>query len=167
MLLWDIVFRQTNGAPTQSGHLSHYLSFHYKMPSFTKEQWLTIITFVVVNFCNAMCASMQVNISIKLDKRSGIRVFVDSDKDQYPVSLRVSAYDLDMTMKSRSLWLCVLVQLYSEILTSCFNSGALLPQRGRLQGPGGLALRIGLRGFRDQCLHCQPYHWGQPEQDWS
>ena len=73
------------------------------MPSFTKEQWLTIITFVVVNFCNAMCASMQVNISIELEKRSGIRVFVDSDKDQYPVSLRVSAYDLDMAMKSRSL----------------------------------------------------------------
>jgi len=29
------------------------------MASFTKEQWLTVITFVVVNFCNAMCASMQ------------------------------------------------------------------------------------------------------------
>jgi len=29
------------------------------MSAFTKEQWLTIITFVVVNFCNAMCASMQ------------------------------------------------------------------------------------------------------------
>lgn len=30
------------------------------MAAFTKEQWLTIITFVVVNFCNAMCVSMQV-----------------------------------------------------------------------------------------------------------
>ena len=30
------------------------------MATFTKEQWLTIITFVVVNFCNAMCVSMQV-----------------------------------------------------------------------------------------------------------
>jgi len=29
------------------------------MATFTKEQWLTIITFVVVNFCNAMCVSMQ------------------------------------------------------------------------------------------------------------
>jgi len=29
------------------------------MASFTKDQWLTIITFVVVNFCNAMCVSMQ------------------------------------------------------------------------------------------------------------
>jgi len=29
------------------------------MASFTKEQWLTIMTFVVVNFCNAMCVSMQ------------------------------------------------------------------------------------------------------------
>jgi len=29
------------------------------MAAFTKEQWLTIITFVVVNFCNAMCVSMQ------------------------------------------------------------------------------------------------------------
>jgi len=29
------------------------------MASFTRQQWLTIITFVVVNFCNAMCASMQ------------------------------------------------------------------------------------------------------------
>ena len=37
-------------------------SLDSKMTSFTKEQWLTIITFVVVNFCNAMCASMQVNI---------------------------------------------------------------------------------------------------------
>ena len=37
-------------------------SLDSKMASFTKEQWLTIITFVVVNFCNAMCASMQVNI---------------------------------------------------------------------------------------------------------
>ena len=34
------------------------------MASFTKEQWLTIITFVVVNFCNAMCVSMQVITSI-------------------------------------------------------------------------------------------------------
>ena len=30
------------------------------MAAFTKEQWLTIITFVIVNFCNAMCVSMQV-----------------------------------------------------------------------------------------------------------
>ena len=30
------------------------------MSSFTREQWLTILTFVVVNFFNAMCASMQV-----------------------------------------------------------------------------------------------------------
>jgi len=29
------------------------------MASFTKDQWLTIITFVIVNFCNAMCVSMQ------------------------------------------------------------------------------------------------------------
>lgn len=29
------------------------------MASFTKDQWMTIITFVVVNFCNAMCVSMQ------------------------------------------------------------------------------------------------------------
>ena len=28
--------------------------------SFTREQWLTILTFVIVNFFNAMCASMQV-----------------------------------------------------------------------------------------------------------
>jgi len=26
---------------------------------FTRQQWLTAITFVVVNFCNAMCVSMQ------------------------------------------------------------------------------------------------------------
>ena len=32
------------------------------MAAFTKEQWLTIITFVIVNFCNAMCVSMQVAI---------------------------------------------------------------------------------------------------------
>ena len=36
------------------------------MAAFTKEQWLTIITFVVVNFCNAMCVSMQVSICKKL-----------------------------------------------------------------------------------------------------
>jgi len=29
------------------------------MAQFTREQWLTIMTFVVVNFCNAMCVSMQ------------------------------------------------------------------------------------------------------------
>jgi len=29
------------------------------MARFTKQQWLVIITFVVVNFCNAMCVSMQ------------------------------------------------------------------------------------------------------------
>ena len=28
--------------------------------NFTRQQWLTCLTFVVVNFCNAMCVSMQV-----------------------------------------------------------------------------------------------------------
>merc|ERR1712018_174035 len=28
-------------------------------PNFSRQQWLTAITFVVVNFCNAMCVSMQ------------------------------------------------------------------------------------------------------------
>jgi len=27
--------------------------------NFTRQQWLTAITFIVVNFCNAMCVSMQ------------------------------------------------------------------------------------------------------------
>ena len=27
--------------------------------NFNRQQWLTAITFVVVNFCNAMCVSMQ------------------------------------------------------------------------------------------------------------
>jgi hypothetical protein len=31
------------------------------MAAFTREQWLTIMTFVIVNFCNAMCVSMQVD----------------------------------------------------------------------------------------------------------
>ena len=31
------------------------------MGQFTKQQLLTVITFVVVNFCNAMCVSMQVS----------------------------------------------------------------------------------------------------------
>ena len=30
--------------------------------NFNRQQWLTAITFVVVNFCNAMCVSMQVNM---------------------------------------------------------------------------------------------------------
>ena len=30
-------------------------------PNFSRQQWLTAITFVVVNFCNAMCVSMQVS----------------------------------------------------------------------------------------------------------
>ena len=30
------------------------------LANFTRQQWLTAITFVVVNFCNAMCVSMQV-----------------------------------------------------------------------------------------------------------
>jgi len=29
------------------------------LANFTRQQWLTAITFVVVNFCNAMCVSMQ------------------------------------------------------------------------------------------------------------
>jgi len=29
------------------------------LPNFTKKQWLITITFVVVNFCNAMCVSVQ------------------------------------------------------------------------------------------------------------
>jgi len=29
------------------------------MGNLTREQWLTVVTFVVVNFCNAMCVSMQ------------------------------------------------------------------------------------------------------------
>jgi hypothetical protein len=28
--------------------------------NFTKQQWMVTATFVVVNFCNAMCVSMQV-----------------------------------------------------------------------------------------------------------
>ena len=35
------------------------------MAAFTKEQWLTIITFVIVNFCNAMCVSMQVDFNLQ------------------------------------------------------------------------------------------------------
>jgi hypothetical protein len=27
--------------------------------NFTRQQWLVTFTFIVVNFCNAMCVSMQ------------------------------------------------------------------------------------------------------------
>ena len=40
------------------------------MAAFTKEQWLTIITFVIVNFCNAMCVSMQVTTYIVTSEKS-------------------------------------------------------------------------------------------------
>jgi hypothetical protein len=30
----------------------------------TKQQLLTVVTFVVVNFCNAMCVSMQVGLTL-------------------------------------------------------------------------------------------------------
>ena len=38
------------------------------LANFTRQQWLTAITFVVVNFCNAMCVSMQVRNGILLPK---------------------------------------------------------------------------------------------------
>ena len=40
------------------------------MAAFTKEQWLTIITFVIVNFCNAMCVSMQLTTYIVTSEKS-------------------------------------------------------------------------------------------------
>jgi len=45
------------------------------MGSFTKEQWLTIITFVVVNFFNAMCASMQAPFYPREAAKKGLEVY--------------------------------------------------------------------------------------------
>ena len=34
--------------------------------NFTRKQWLITITFIVVNFCNAMCVSMQVRRTVQI-----------------------------------------------------------------------------------------------------
>jgi len=43
--------------------------------AFTKEQWLTIMTFVVVNFCNAMCVSMQAPFYPREAVKKGLQVW--------------------------------------------------------------------------------------------
>jgi len=45
------------------------------MAAFTKEQWLTIITFVIVNFCNAMCVSMQAPFYPREAVSKGLKVW--------------------------------------------------------------------------------------------
>jgi len=45
------------------------------MSSFTREQWLTILTFVVVNFFNAMCASMQAPFYPREAAKKGLEVY--------------------------------------------------------------------------------------------
>jgi len=43
--------------------------------AFTRKQWLTIITFVVVNFCNAMCVSMQAPFYPREAVKKGLQVW--------------------------------------------------------------------------------------------
>jgi len=43
--------------------------------SFTREQWLTILTFVIVNFFNAMCASMQAPFYPREAAKKGLEVY--------------------------------------------------------------------------------------------
>jgi hypothetical protein len=45
--------------------VSKFLDNLIAMMAMTKQQLLTVITFVVVNFCNAMCVSMQVLMHCK------------------------------------------------------------------------------------------------------
>jgi len=45
------------------------------MAAFTREQWLTIVTFCVVNFCNAMCVSMQAPFYPREAVRKGLKVW--------------------------------------------------------------------------------------------
>jgi len=45
------------------------------MAAFTREQWLTIGTFVIVNFCNALCASMQAPFYPREAAKKGLEVW--------------------------------------------------------------------------------------------
>jgi len=45
------------------------------MAAFTRQQWLVILTFVIVNFCNAMCVSMQAPFYPREAVKKGLEVW--------------------------------------------------------------------------------------------
>ena len=48
--------------------------------NFTRQQWLVTFTFVIVNFCNAMCVSMQVSqATVGINCRKGAKYLISFD----------------------------------------------------------------------------------------
>ena len=132
------------------------------MSSFTREQWLTILTFVVVNFFNAMCASMQVRHS---------QSFYCSTAFKTNAFLNILTFVIVNFSNA----------VFFEVIL-CQFTGSILPPGSSQEGPGSLCIwtRLwylwGTNQFHefvmrllssDDRVSGQPVHWNGNKSIWS